>query len=432
VNSTSQNGHGDAQVLTREPEPTTPVTSEPELKPIQPFVLKSKKPDTNPKEKLTLWVTGAIVAIAMLLFAFSHVLPRPDPAQRKSVLQNNSGQKKLDDSSKSAESQLPITDIDHTDSERHEDGSAVNAQDIARTATHHPEQTTAANLGGIQPFDNDQWSPPPYQPENSEQLSTSSNSDMSESKAESDALEKPSLIFVRNNQPAGVAGKQDQILPADLRMPLAPGTRLRARLEAAVSTAVDTPVIAVIEYTYEHDGEILIPAGTKAVGRLQAADRSGYIGIRFDSLLMPDGSSVNIQAAATDLQLRALKGKLEGAHRAKNIVVRSFAGLGEIAATVAGRSSLNQPLSEGDLLRERAADNIAQASDEQIGRLAVTEHVIVSLSAQMEIYVVLSKPASTGPSGQSKNVLASSGSPNIEQLRQLLQLQRELNEQTNH
>ena len=215
-------------------------------------------------------------------------------------------------------------------------------------------------------------------------------------------------------------------------MPLAPGTRLRARLEAAVSTAVETPVIAVIEYTYEHDGEILIPAGTKAVGRLQAADRSGYIGIRFDSLLMPDGSSVNIQAAATDLQLRPLKGKVEGAHRAKNIVVRSFAGLGKIAATVAGRSSLNQPLSEGDLLRERAADNIAQASDEQVGRLAVTEHVIVSLPAQMEIYVVLSKPASTGPSGQSKNVLASSGSSNIEQLRQLLQLQRELNEQTNH
>ena len=27
MNSISQNGHGDAQVLTREPEPTTPVTS---------------------------------------------------------------------------------------------------------------------------------------------------------------------------------------------------------------------------------------------------------------------------------------------------------------------------------------------------------------------------------------------------------------------
>jgi type F conjugative transfer system protein TrbI len=432
VNSISQNGHGDAQVLTREPEPTTPVASQPELTPIQPFVLKSKKPDTNPKEKLTLWLTGAIVAIAMLLFAFSHVLPKPHTPERKSPLQGSTGQKKPDDSGKTAESQLPITDIDHTDSNRHEDGSAVNAQDIARTAIHHPEQASAANLGGIQPFDNDQWSPPPYQPGNSEQMSNSNGSDAEESKAEKDALEKPSLIFVRNNQPAGVPREQNQTLSSDLGMPLAPGTRLRARLEAAVSTAVETPVIAVIEFTYEHDGEILIPAGTKAVGHLQAADRSGYVGIRFDSLLMPDGSSVNIQAAATDLQLRPLKGKVEGTHRAKNIVVRSFAGLGEIAATVAGRGSLNQPLSQGDLLRERAADNIAQASDEQVGRLVVTEHVIVSLPAQMEIYVVLSKPASTGPSVQSKNVVASSGSSNTEQLRQLLQLQRELNEQTNH
>ena len=229
-----------------------------------------------------------------------------------------------------------------------------------------------------------------------------------------------------------MAGKQSQILPVDLGIPLAPGTRLRARLEAAVSTAVETPVIAVIEYTYEHDGEILIPAGTKAVGHLQAADAFGYVGIRFDSLLMPDGSSVNIQAAATDLQFRPLKGKVEGTHRAKNIVVRSLAGLGEIAATVTRRGSLNQPLSEGDLLRERAADNIAQGSDEQIGRLAVTEHAIVSLPAQMEMYVVLSKPASTDPSVQSKNVLASSGSSNIEQMRQLLQVQRELTQQTNH
>lgn len=433
MNSISQNGHGDTQVLTRELEPATPVTSEPELTPIQPFVLKNKKPDANPKEKLALWLTGAVVTIAMLLFAFSHALPRSHPAQRKSVLQDKSEQQKPEGSGKPAESQLPITEIDHTDSDKRGDGSGVSAQDIARTATNHPEKTTAANLGGIQPFDNDQWSPPPYQPSNSEQMSnSSSSSDDGESKAEKDALEKPSLIFVRNSQPAGVTREQNQTLPADLGMPLAPGTRLRARLEAAVSTAVETPVIAVIEYTYEHDGEILIPAGTKAVGHLQAADRSGYVGIRFDSLLMPDGSSVSIQAAATDLQLRPLKGKVEGGHRAKNIVVRSFAGLGEIVATVAGRGSLNQPLSEGDLLRERAADNIAQASDEQIGRLAVTEHVIVSLPAQMEIYVVLSKPANTPPSVQSKNVLASAGSSNIEQLRQLLQLQRELNEQTNH
>lgn len=81
-------------------------------------------------------------------------------------------------------------------------------------------------------------------------------------------------------------------------------SRLRARLESAVSTAVLTPVVAVIEYNYEQNGEIVVPAGAKLFGRLEAADRSGYIGIRFDSLLLPNGSSIAVEAAATDLQLR--------------------------------------------------------------------------------------------------------------------------------
>ena len=60
-----------------------------------------------------------------------------------------------------------------------------------------------------------------------------------------------------------------------------------------------------------------MPAGSKAVGHIQEADRSGYMRIEFDSLLMPDGSSVSIQAAATDLDLRPIKGKVEGKNTGK-------------------------------------------------------------------------------------------------------------------
>jgi hypothetical protein len=41
-------------------------------------------------------------------------------------------------------------------------------------------------------------------------------------------------------------------------------TRLRAHLTSAVNTAVKTPVIAVVEYNYEQDGSILIPAGASS------------------------------------------------------------------------------------------------------------------------------------------------------------------------
>jgi hypothetical protein len=66
-----------------------------------------------------------------------------------------------------------------------------------------------------------------------------------------------------------------------------------------VSTAVRTPVVAVIEYNYEQNGEIVIPAGGIAFGRLESADRSGYVGIRFESLTMRDESSMSLDAAAT-------------------------------------------------------------------------------------------------------------------------------------
>src|SRR5437660_10073184 len=89
--------------------------------------------------------------------------------------------------------------------------------------------------------------------------------------------------------------------------------------------------------------------------------------------MLPDGSSVALEATATDQQLRPLRGKVEGKHTGKNVLVRSFAGVGEIAATLVGRGSLNQPLSESDLLRERVANNIGQASDQTVANLALTE-----------------------------------------------------------
>ena len=67
----------------------------------------------------------------------------------------------------------------------------------------------------------------------------------------------------------------------EIGLGLSTGTRLRARLESAASTAVRAPVLAVIEYTYEREGQIIVPAGAKAVGHIQEADRSGYVRVQF-------------------------------------------------------------------------------------------------------------------------------------------------------
>jgi len=193
---------------------------------------------------------------------------------------------------------------------------------------------------------------------------------------------------------------------------------------------VRTPVLAVIEYNYERNGEILVPAGARVIGHMQDADRSGYVRIEFDSLLMPDGAAMPIQAVATDLEMRPLKGKVEGKNTGKNVLVRSLSGIGQVGATLVGRGNLNQPLSESDLVRERVSNNIGEAGDEQISRMAVTQHIVVTISADTPIYVVLEQtPKSKAAWTQSRvHNTQLVGSPNAEELRQLLQPRRELNQ----
>jgi hypothetical protein len=95
-----------------------------------------------------------------------------------------------------------------------------------------------------------------------------------------------------------------------------------------------------------------------------------------------------------------------------------------------GQGSLNQPLNESDLIRERVGSNIGEAGDEEVSRLAVTQHIVVTISADTPIYVVVEQTpklnqASLHPSARS---VPTSNSANVEQLRQLLQLQQELNQ----
>ena len=184
----------------------------------------------------------------------------------------------------------------------------------------------------------------------------------------------------------------------------------------------------MIEYNYEREGEIIVPAGAKAVGHIQQAERSGYMTIQFDSLMMPGGAAIPIEGVATNLSLGPPKGKVEGKNTGKNVLVRSLSGIGEVGAMLVGRGNLDQPLSEEDMLRERVSDNVGEASDEQVSRLALTEHVVVTIPANTAIYVVLEKTARsrTVPERTILGTSQSGSSANANELRRLLQLQREL------
>jgi hypothetical protein len=397
-----------------------------------PYVPQKDNAKPSLKDNSRLLVIGAGIVLVLLLLAFNGISRRSLPAPKTSAPNGKQRQTQPASSSRAPASVTPILDTGRAP-EQDSDGGLLNPDQIGRTATKQPKPSPATNLGNIRPFDNTQaWQPAPFQP-GSQPADVGGRpavtAEATEIKSERDAMDKASLVFVRSNSASVLSAKsQDTATAIDWGLGLAPGTRLRARLESAVSTAVRTPVVAVIEYNYEQNGEIVIPAGAKAFGRLEAADRSGYVGVRFDSLTMPDGFSVSLDAAATDLQLRPLRGKVEGKHIG-NILVRSFAGVGEIAATLVGRGSLNQPLSEGDLLRERVSNNIGQSSDQMVANLALTEHIVVSVPADTEIYVILQKPVKENVQGPSVQVPSQSArQPSIEELRQLMELQRELNQ----
>jgi len=252
----------------------------------------------------------------------------------------------------------------------------------------------------------------------------------------SGADRKPSLVFVRSTE---TKPTMKPSLPQDTEesLPLAAGTRLIARLQTPVSSAVPMPVVAVVEYNYELSGMIVLPAGSKVFGRLTQVNPSGYVGIQFNRVEMPDGSAEKIDASAMSLNFGPLKGTVSGKKTGTKFLVRSLTGLGTIASYVVGPqgSASGELISPNTLLRERLADNVATAGQEELNGLAFNQNLVVTLAGNTRFYIVFQKPSSdhagTAPGTRSAGMgsgVIPGGVPTLEELRQLMQLRSEINE----
>ena len=250
-------------------------------------------------------------------------------------------------------------------------------------------------------------------------------------------LRKPSLVFVRaaETNPAirpHSPGDEEETLAVPA------GTRLVARLQAPVSSAVSTPVVAVVEYNYEHNGQIVLPAGAKVFGRLAQVNPSGYVGMQFNQVEMPDGTVQKIDASAMDLNFGPLKGNVSGKKKGTRFLVRSLTGLGTIASYLVGpqASASTGLISTNTLMRERLADNIATAGQEELNGLAFNQNLVVTVPGNTRFYIVVQKSSSERggvapgirPTGTNSASVSTDRVPTLEELRQLLQLKREINE----
>jgi len=399
VNDSSRNG----SMPTTVEESTEPVSSQEPIQARESTVLNGKpepattfatRDDVKGEEGISknkLVLLGGGLAVAVLFFVFTAVVGR-SPKKPASVRQS-SQQAKQEVTKPPKGSVTPLMDTVRTPAPDNSSGQ-LGPGDIRRTRSLNDQAhlkpvaakpATVGSLGSVPSFADTQqkWEDPaPY----------GGSPPAETSQTQQNGLKEPSIIFVRSlaqNQ-AVSAPRVNSEDDGAARLELTPGTRIQAKLETQISSAVQAPVVAVVEYTYAIGDRIIVPAGARVYGQLQQADRSGLVSVKFDEIELLDGAREKIDALGTGLDLGPIKGNVYGKNTGKNYLVRAVSGIGSVLAEVAGSNS-SAAFSEDDMLRERLAENIGTAGDSEVMNLNANSRVVVSVPADTKIYVVFTK-----------------------------------------
>jgi hypothetical protein len=364
------------------------------------FAARANKSGSEGLSKGKLLLLGGGLAVAVLFFIITAIAghtPKKQIAVKPQSQQQGQTEKKP-----AKGSVTPVMDTVRTAAPDNS-GGQLGPSDIRRTRASTGQTVTKSNsdstnqpaaakpragrtLASVPTFEETQqkWEDPaPY--------GEASNQPTSQGQ-QPNALKDPSLVFVRSvtQNSSGTLSKtsaSDDVTP---QLDLTPGTRIEAKLETQISSAVLTPVVAVVEYTYAIGDRIVIPAGSRVYGSLQQADRSGLVSVKFDEVELLDGAREKIEAVGTGLDLGPIKGSVYGKNTGKNFLVRAASGIGSVLADVAGNNS-SAAFSEDDMLRERLAENIGTAGDTEIMSLNANSRVVVSVPADTKIYIVFTR-----------------------------------------
>lgn len=351
-------------------------------------------------DKTKLIFLGGGLAAAVLFFVFTAVVgksPKKQTAGKQTAPQANHVELKEQKGSvtplmetvrtstpDNASGQLAPADIRRTRSTDGGTASRANSVPALRQIAARPGAVDS--LGNVPSFADTQqkWEEP--QPYGEPTPTPASQSQ------QQNTLKEPSLIFVRSQIQSRTDATNNVNSDSDSAplLEITPGTRIQAKLETQISSAVQAPVVAVVEYTYAIGDKIVVPAGARVYGQLQQADRSGLVSVKFDEIQLLDGAREKIDAIGTGLDLGPIKGNVFGKNTGKNFLVRAASGMGSVLAEIAGNNS-SAAFSEDDILRERVAENIGTAGDSEVMNLNANSRVVVSVPADTKIYIVFTK-----------------------------------------
>jgi hypothetical protein len=391
------------------------------------------------KSKSLFLLVGVCVALLLLFFlVFSHpkkkiALPGENPHGDASLGRKvTPGQEDLDPTK--AATPMLSADVRSTDPAL---AGQLTPEDIDRTSrTGMAPRPTAGSPAASKPAQDYALSKVDFSDPSVGHGTTIPNPPSPSASDSTADLKKPSLVFVRSMEIKPTL-RPNSPEETDETLALAAGTRLVARLQTPVSSAVAAPVVAVIEYNYERNGQIVLAAGSKVFGRLTQVNPSGYVGMQFSQVETPDGTTEKIDASAMSLNFGPLKGDVSGKKTGTKFLVRTLTGMGTIVSYLVGPqgSASSGLISPNTLMRERLADNVATAGQEELNGLAFNQNLVVTLPGNTRFYIVVQKPSldHMGTTSGTRNTGTSTASftggvPTVEELRQLMQLRSEINE----
>jgi len=374
--------------------------AEPGNEPSTAFVTRKDVENKPGIDKHKLLLIGGGLAAAVLFFVFTAVLGKSPANSKRPALQHPQ-----QSTSHAKGSVTPLTETDRKpaadDSNgqlspgdikrtRNNDGTKALSSGSSTQALAKSGSGSASALASVPSFSDTQqkWEEPKPYGTPSEPAQTQSQ--------QQNSLKEPSLIFVKSHAGgnANSAPKEGGSQNEPPLLQITPGTRIQAKLETQISSAVSAPVVAVVEYTYAIGDQIVIPAGTRVYGKMRQADRSGLVDVKFDELELLDGAREGIDAIGTALDLGPIKGTVIGKNTGKNFLIRTVSGLGSVAAMLVGNNT-STAFSEDDLLRERIAENAGTAGDSELMNLNAISRVVVSVPADTKIYIVFTKHEQT-------------------------------------
>ena len=209
------------------------------------------------------------------------------------------------------------------------------------------------------------------------------------------ALATPATVFVADSAADSVPklGVKMQSSPqSELRLPA--GTEIVAHTTNAISSGLESPVVAVVDRSVQWGDTLAIPEGSHVIGRTAGAVKD-RVNVRFTSVVLPNEQEMPISGLALMKDGSAgLVGKVKGK---RNPALAGAARIGTGAAVVAtefaGQGSLNQPFSQADYLRNQMAAEVASQGSQLSNRWQQQINIpIVAVDANQPITIFLLEP----------------------------------------